>query len=480
LKNQQNHQHFKHVDFEIEELALELILSLILLALDTVDADLFVVLLEGSQVLSGLAELALLHTFTDIPVNEGTLGVHEIELVVKSSPSLGDGGGVAQHAHGSLDLGQVTAWHDGRGLVVDTDLETGWAPVDELDGSLGLDGGNGSVDVLGDDITSVKHTASHIFTVSRVALDHLVGGLEAGVGDLSNRQLLVVGLLGGDDWGISDQREVNSRVGDQIGLELGQVNVESTVESERGGDGRHDLTNESVQVGVGGSLDVQVSSADVVDGLVVDHEGAVRVLEGGVRGEDTVVWLNDGGRDLRGRVDGELELGLLAVVDGESLHKKRSKAGTGTATEGVEDQKALKTSALIGELSDSVEHEIDDLLTNGVVATGVVVSGILLAGDQLLGVEELSVGAGSDLVDDGGLEIDKDGSGDVLACTSLGEKGVEGVVATADGLVRGHLAVWLDAVLEAVELPASITDLDTGLSDVDGDTLSHFCVFGGL
>merc|ERR1711931_74764 len=353
------------------------------------------------------------------------LGVHEIELVVKSSPGLGDGGGVAQHARGSLDLGQVTAWHDGWWLVVDTDLETGWAPVDELDGSLGLDGGNSGVDVLGDNITTVQHAAGHVLSVSRVALDHLVGWLEASVGDLGNGQLLVVGLLGGDDRSVGDQREVDSRVWHQVGLELGEIDVERTIESERGGDRRDDLTDESIQVGVGGSLDVKVSSADVVDGLVVDHESAVGVLQGGVRGEDTVVWLDDSGGDLRGRVDGELELGLLSVVDGESLHKKRSESRTGTTAERVEDEESLETSALIGELSDSVENEIYDLLTDGVVTAGVVVGGILLAGDQLLRVEELSVGSSSDLVDYGGLEVDKDGSWDVLAGTSLGEKGVE-------------------------------------------------------
>ena len=32
----------------------------------------------------------------------------------------------------------------------------------------------------------------------------------------------------------------------------------------------------------------------------------------------------------------------------------------------------------------------------------------------------------------------------------------------------------LDAVLEAVELPARVTGLDTGLADVDGDNLTHF------
>ena len=75
-----------------------------------------------------------------------------------------------------------------------TYLETSWAPVNELNGSLGLDGGNGGVDVLGDNITSVQHAASHVFTVSWITLDHLVGWLEASVGDLGNRELLVVSL----------------------------------------------------------------------------------------------------------------------------------------------------------------------------------------------------------------------------------------------------------------------------------------------
>ena len=44
------------------------------------------------------------------------------------------------------------------------------------------------------------------------------------------------------------------------------------------------------------------------------------MLQGGVGGEDGVVGLNDGGGDLWGWVDGKLELGLLAVVDRETLH----------------------------------------------------------------------------------------------------------------------------------------------------------------
>jgi len=75
-------------------------------------------------------------------VDEGSLGVHKIELVVDSGEDLSDGGGVGDHADGSHDLGEVTSGDNGGGLVVDTALEAGGAPVDELDGSLGLDGGD--------------------------------------------------------------------------------------------------------------------------------------------------------------------------------------------------------------------------------------------------------------------------------------------------------------------------------------------------
>ena len=85
-------------------------------------------------------------------MNERALGVHEIELVVKTGPCLGDGGGVGKHADGALHLGEVAAGNNGRGLVVDADLEASRAPVDKLDGPLGLDRRNGSVDVLGDDV----------------------------------------------------------------------------------------------------------------------------------------------------------------------------------------------------------------------------------------------------------------------------------------------------------------------------------------
>lgn len=83
---------------------------------------------------------------------------------------------------------------------------------------------------------------------------------------------------------------------------------------------------------------------------------------------------------------------------------------------------------------------------------------------------ELKGGEGEGLTDYSGLQINEDGSWHVLAGAGLAEEGVERVVTTSDGLVAGHLAIRLDSVLQAVQLPAGVSDLDSGLSDVDGDT----------
>jgi len=90
-------------------------------------------------------------------------------------------------------------------------------------------------------------------------------------------------------------------------------------------------------------------------------------------------------------------------------------------------------------------------------------------------VVQLTVGASANLVNDGRLEVNEDSTRDVLASTGLGEEGVESVVTAADGLVRRHLTIWLDAVLEAVKLPAGVSGLDTTLADVKRDDLTHCC-----
>merc|ERR1719405_443799 len=102
---------------------------------------------------------ALLHALADVPVDEGALGVHEVELVVDARERLADGRRVGDHADGAHDAGQVAAGDDRGRLVVDAALEARRAPVDELDRALGLDRGDRGVDVLGDDVAAVHEAA---------------------------------------------------------------------------------------------------------------------------------------------------------------------------------------------------------------------------------------------------------------------------------------------------------------------------------
>ena len=189
----------------------------------------------------------------------------------------------------------------------------------------------------------------------------------------------MISFLGGDDWGIGGKHEVDSWVWHQVGLELSDIDVKGTIESEGGSQTGDGLSNESVQVGVGWSLDIKISSADVIDGFVINHNGDISVLKKRMGGEDGVVWFNNGGGDLWGWIDGESELGFLTIVDGKSLEEERSETGSGTTTDGVENEETLETSALIGKLSDSVEAEIDDFFTNGVVTSGEVVGSIFFS-----------------------------------------------------------------------------------------------------
>jgi hypothetical protein len=112
---------------------------------------------------------------------------------------------------------------------------------------------------------------------------------------------------------------VDSGVGHQIGLKFGDIHVQGAVKSEGGGQRGDDLSDQSVQIGVGGPLDVQISPADVIYGLVVEHNGHVGVLQQGVGGQDGVVGLYDGGGNLGRGVDGESQFGFFAVIDGESF-----------------------------------------------------------------------------------------------------------------------------------------------------------------
>ena len=68
--------------------------------------------------------------------------------MIDAREDLRDSRGVGDHAARTHDLGQVTTGYNGWRLVVDAALEASWAPVHELNGTLGLDRGNGRIHIL--------------------------------------------------------------------------------------------------------------------------------------------------------------------------------------------------------------------------------------------------------------------------------------------------------------------------------------------
>merc|ERR1719247_3476686 len=119
-----------------ELIAIALLLSFTFRCLD---AHFLVVLLEGSEILASLTELTFFHSLSDIPMNECTLAVHEIELVVDAGEHLGDSSRVGNHAARAHDLRQVTPWNDRRRLIIDSTFKASRRPVHKLNGTLGLD-----------------------------------------------------------------------------------------------------------------------------------------------------------------------------------------------------------------------------------------------------------------------------------------------------------------------------------------------------
>ena len=97
----------------------------------------------------------------------------------------------------------------------------------------------------------------------------------------------------------------------------------------------------------------------------------------------------------------------------------------------------------------------------------------------MFGVKQGSVGTGSNFIDRGGFEIEKDAAWDKFTRTSFREKSVVTVVIGVIQIVVGgglwFLSVWLNSVFQAEQFPAGITDLDTGLTEVDKKTFAHVC-----
>jgi len=138
-----------------------------------------------------------------------------------------------------------------------------------------------------------------------------------------------------------------------------------------------------------------------------------------VDGEGSVVRLDNGVGDLGRGHDGESGHHTVGELLTDLGDQERSHTGTGTTTKRVSDLETLEAVTALGLTTDNVQDLVDQLGTLGVMTLGPVVASTGLTEDEVVGTEELTEGAGTDGVHGAGLQVDEDGTGDILVTGGL-------------------------------------------------------------
>jgi hypothetical protein len=82
-------------------------------------------------------------------------------------------------------------------------------------------------------------------------------------------------LFGTQNGSIGCQHEMNARIWDEIGLKFVHIDIECTIKTQAGSQGGNDLSNQPIEIGVGGPFNVQIVTANIIQGFIVQTKGAV-------------------------------------------------------------------------------------------------------------------------------------------------------------------------------------------------------------
>merc|ERR1719285_375002 len=266
-----------------------------------------VVFLQESKVFSCLRKLSFLHTFTHIPMHKSSLGIHQVVLRVDPfGEHTADSNVVPNHSYILFSGGRDIFLNNSSWNFIQTYLETCGTPLDEADLVVLLEPLYGCICLFRLDVTTVVNRDCHILVLHRVklgVLDKHVLWLEAVVSDFSHHLCLMRCLLLANNRCKRCSHEVQPRKWYQVRLELAQINVQFSVETQRSCHGGYNLGNQHVKISITRSINVKLFLAYMVNCLVVKDNRNFCVIQKPMGCKHRVVRLNNASGDLRRRID---------------------------------------------------------------------------------------------------------------------------------------------------------------------------------
>ena len=201
----------------------------------------------------------------------------EVEFARKVPDSFRPGQFTALQTCGDRPYSLPTCGRD----VADCCLDIVWYPVDEVLAVLVLHPGHVVLHLPGGD--SPPEHGGH---GEEPAAGEVTGGHEVVRAEHLTHELLetagdtfVLSHMPGVQRGKPGQEEVEPREGDHVDRQLPQVSIELAGEPEARRQAGHGERDQVVEVTVGRSGDLQRPEAEVIQSLVINHEGLVRALQ---------------------------------------------------------------------------------------------------------------------------------------------------------------------------------------------------------